>query len=223
MLTGRLDSDVPFTFFDVRDDADAAELAVDLATAQIPALRGCPPHSVWLLTPWRAGSEKPGSVAWFTPRMRERLNPHATQTAAKGLYLADPVIALDNMPDLDVHNGATGRIIGQRSGDDGLTYVGVEFGHLTDTVWFEASEAGEVLAASYANTCHKAQGGQCDHVVVVLPRGSTWMLNQRWLYTAVSRARCSVTAVADRRVYTAAAGKPVLRRTGLAVMLGGGS
>jgi ATP-dependent exoDNAse (exonuclease V) alpha subunit len=41
---------------------------------------------------------------------------------------------------------------------------------------------------SYAVTCHKAQGGEWAHVLVIEQRVGTWD-HARWAYTAASRAR----------------------------------
>jgi exodeoxyribonuclease-5 len=48
---------------------------------------------------------------------------------------------------------------------------------------------------AYAITCHKAQGSEFDHVVVIDDLFAQWDkdLRRRWLYTALTRARESVT------------------------------
>lgn len=48
---------------------------------------------------------------------------------------------------------------------------------------------------AYAITCHKAQGSEFDHVVVIDDQFAKWDkdLRRRWLYTAITRARESVT------------------------------
>ena len=42
---------------------------------------------------------------------------------------------------------------------------------------------------AYAITCHKAQGGEWDNVVIC---PSNWNIDAKWLYTSVTRARKSV-------------------------------
>jgi exodeoxyribonuclease V alpha subunit len=47
-------------------------------------------------------------------------------------------------------------------------------------------------------TIHKSQGSEFDHVVVVLPSADSRLATRELLYTAVTRARSSVTLVGDR-------------------------
>ena len=42
---------------------------------------------------------------------------------------------------------------------------------------------------AYAITCHKAQGGEWDNVVIC---PSEWGIDTKWLYTSVTRARKAV-------------------------------
>lgn len=57
-------------------------------------------------------------------------------------------------------------------------------------------EAGCLFDYGYALTCHKAQGSQADHVVVLVDRGrmdeAEWA---RWLYTAVTRAQNKLSMI----------------------------
>lgn len=42
---------------------------------------------------------------------------------------------------------------------------------------------------AWACTCHKLQGSQCKHAIVVVDKGSFVMLSREWLYTALTRSR----------------------------------
>lgn len=49
------------------------------------------------------------------------------------------------------------------------------------------------LSLAYAITTHKCQGSGFDHILIILPSSAPNMLTRRLLYTAVTRARKSVT------------------------------
>lgn len=57
------------------------------------------------------------------------------------------------------------------------------------------ASAGDIngLLLGYAITCHKAQGSEYRNVVVLCHSASSAMLSREWLYTAVTRARETVT------------------------------
>ncbi len=55
------------------------------------------------------------------------------------------------------------------------------------------------LALAYALTTHKCQGSEYQHVVYVINKSVTMMLNRRNMYTAVTRARRRVDLVTDMR------------------------
>jgi exodeoxyribonuclease V alpha subunit len=64
-------------------------------------------------------------------------------------------------------------------------------------------------------TIHKAQGSQFDAVVVVLPETTSRALTRELLYTAVTRARTSLTLVASEAAIRAAVARPIARASGL--------
>lgn len=57
--------------------------------------------------------------------------------------------------------------------------------------WHTRREAEE-FCSGYALTCHKAQGSQWDHVLVIDESDSFRSSKRRWLYTAITRAADSV-------------------------------
>ncbi len=67
----------------------------------------------------------------------------------------------------------------------------------------------------WAMTIHKSQGSEFDHVVVSLPSTDSPVLTRELLYTAVTRARQSVTIVADEATVARAVQRPVSRASGL--------
>jgi exodeoxyribonuclease V alpha subunit len=55
------------------------------------------------------------------------------------------------------------------------------------------------LDLAYAVTTHKMQGSECDHVCYVLNRSAISLCCRRNFYTAVTRARKSVTLITDTK------------------------
>lgn len=93
-------------------------------------------------------------------------------------------------------------------------------------------EAGERLRALppgrlpphetvYAMTVHKSQGSEFDDVLIILPERRSPVVTRELLYTAVSRARRTVTLLATREVVAAATAIPVQRASGLRERLWG--
>ena len=80
---------------------------------------------------------------------------------------------------------------------------------------FPFAELDRLLPA-FAVTVHKAQGSEYPAAVIVLSRQHGRMLKRRLLYTAVTRAKKSVTIVASAASIAAAVRTPIGRASGLA-------
>ena len=77
------------------------------------------------------------------------------------------------------------------------------------------------VETAWAMTVHKAQGSEFDHVLVVLPAEPVRNLTRELVYTAVTRARESVTILGSRDVLRAAVSRGTTRHSGLAERLRG--
>lgn len=73
----------------------------------------------------------------------------------------------------------------------------------------------EDIATAYAITVHKSQGAEYDHVAVWLPRYDHPLLTRELLYTAMTRARKSVTLLGSKEAVSAGFGRPLDRTTGI--------
>lgn len=73
----------------------------------------------------------------------------------------------------------------------------------------------EHLELCYAMTVHKAQGSEFDSVAVIMPNKDIPMLTREILYTAVSRARRSVTIIGSKDVIQAGLSRRVERYSGV--------
>ncbi|HYW50432.1 MAG TPA: ATP-binding domain-containing protein, partial [Gemmatimonadaceae bacterium] len=75
------------------------------------------------------------------------------------------------------------------------------------------------VETAWAMTVHKSQGSEFDDVVVVLPADESRVMSRELLYTAVTRARRSVTIVAHEPAVRAAIGQGTTRTSGLERLL----
>jgi exodeoxyribonuclease V alpha subunit len=75
------------------------------------------------------------------------------------------------------------------------------------------------LSPSFAMTVHKAQGSEFDHVALVLPDADLPLLTRELVYTAITRARRSVTIVGDPELLARAVSRVIDRHCGVAERL----
>ncbi|PIE44377.1 MAG: exodeoxyribonuclease V subunit alpha [Gammaproteobacteria bacterium] len=68
----------------------------------------------------------------------------------------------------------------------------------------------------YAMTIHKTQGSEFDQVAIVLPDYDNELLSRQLLYTAITRAKTSVSVVASQAVWMQAVQRQAIRYSGLA-------
>jgi exodeoxyribonuclease V alpha subunit len=80
-----------------------------------------------------------------------------------------------------------------------------------------------VLLRSFAMTVHKAQGSEFDHVALVLPDADLPLNTREILYTAITRARRSVTIVGQYSVWVAGITRRTERFSGVAERLRAGA
>ena len=71
----------------------------------------------------------------------------------------------------------------------------------------------------HALTIHKSQGSEFDRAVVVLPSADSLLATRELLYTAITRARSSVTLIGSIEAVLAAVARPTRRASGLRVRL----
>jgi exodeoxyribonuclease V alpha subunit len=74
---------------------------------------------------------------------------------------------------------------------------------------------------AYAMTVHKSQGSEFDDVLLVLPDRDSPLLTRELLYTALTRARKTVTIWARRSILAAAITRRIERTSGLREALWG--
>ena len=123
-------------------------------------------------------------------------------------------MVLENVPALGLANGDTGLLW---QGDDGLhAHFRMADGWLS--VPLAKLPRHE---PAYALTVHKAQGSEYGHVDVLLPETDCPLLSKSLLYTAVTRAKKSLTVAAAEDSLRAALGRDIRRMNGLAAVAAG--
>lgn len=119
--------------------------------------------------------------------------------------ILQPVVALRNDPDRGLVNGEPGLEY-----DGALIFIG-RHGRL----WLERRGGLADVSLAHATTVHKSQGSEHDHVALVLPEPGHPLLFRQLLYSALTRARKSVTIVGRKESVVAAIERSVERSTGI--------
>ena len=70
--------------------------------------------------------------------------------------------------------------------------------------------------SAYASTVHRSQGSECEHVTLLLPDEDSLVLTRELLYTAVTRARTSLTVVGTPDVVRQSVDRRTARASGVA-------
>jgi exodeoxyribonuclease V alpha subunit len=129
--------------------------------------------------------------------------------STSGMYPGRPVIVTRNDPARVLFNGDVG--VAVRTADG----VRVAFAAEGEPRLIAPSHL-DAVETVHAMTIHKSQGSEFDHVVVVLPSADSRLATRELLYTAVTRARRSVTLVGDAAMVAAAIARSAARTSGLA-------
>lgn len=198
----------------VEPDSSASRAALDEAIAAATdmvdaarsgdaeaAIAGTRRHRILAAT--RSG---PGGLTDWSRRIRHGVG------FREGEWVAGrPVIVTRNDSVNGVSNGDTGIAV---PSEDGSNTVRVAF-MAGEVVRYLAPTALRDVEDWWAMTIHKSQGSEYDHVVVSLPTRSSPILTRELLYTAVTRAKTSVTIIAPESSITEAITRPVARASGL--------
>ena len=153
----------------------------------------------------------PAGTTRINETIRDLLSSEELIDPRGALYHGAPLVVLRNDYGLQVFNGDSAVL--HRTDDDARLHACFRTG---------SGELRRVLAARlpehaplYAMTVHRSQGSEFDHVLVVLPPRESPILTRELLYTAVSRARKSVTVWADPTLIRYACLRRVQRASGL--------
>jgi exodeoxyribonuclease V alpha subunit len=134
-------------------------------------------------------------------------------------YAGRPILVTANDYVLGLFNGDIG-LAASTSADDKASLI-VHFpGHDGRTRGIATARISGVETV-YAMSIHKSQGSEFDQVHVVLPDADSAVLTRELIYTAVTRARSSVTLWGQKQVLEKALSRQITRRSGLREALWG--
>lgn len=124
-------------------------------------------------------------------------------------YENRPVLITENDYTVSLFNGEVGVVA---RGDEGVRvcFPGPRGeARMVSTTRLPAHET------AFAMTVHKSQGSEFDHVLVILPDRDIPLLTRELVYTAVTRARLSVTLWGVEEVFVQAVSRATMRVSGL--------
>lgn len=190
----------------VADVQSAAQRVVATAADPHAALRELAATKVLCAT--RFGPN--GRAAWN--HMVERdLASRPSAWSARRWYPGRPVMVTENDYLNSLMNGDVGVVAA--TANDGVQ-VAFARGETQDLLTVDAARL-DVIETVWALTIHKSQGSEYGRVVVALPDAPSPILTRELLYTAITRAKESVTIVATEETVAATIGRSVQRSSGL--------
>jgi len=156
------------------------------------------------------------------PLGAEHVNRETAQAFGGGLgelgadYHGRPILITENDPALELYNGDVG-VVSARSPKAPLRAYFPHAPEPREVPLGQLPAHGDV----YAMSVHKSQGSEFDHVAILLPDQPSPVLSRELLYTAVTRAKKSVTLYASEAVLRQALSQRVQRASGLIAALTG--
>ena len=129
-------------------------------------------------------------------------------------YAGRPVLVLRNDHVLKLFNGDIGITLPDEAGE-----LAVFFPEPAGGFRAVAPVRLPLHESAFAMTVHKSQGSEFDEVLVLLPEQRSRVLTRELLYTAVTRARGTVTVCAGSGVLAAAIESTTRRHSGLLARL----
>ncbi len=219
--------DIPNISFKAISNLSMLEMSVaDLATRAIAPLFNAPNPLVafdrmahhMILTPLRLGPygmlnlnryvENALIKIGLIPQLRSLDDPW---------YPGRPVMIGRNDYYHNLFNGDMG--VAMASGKDSGSQVTVFFPDGTNGIKAIASSQLPPHETAYAMTVHKSQGSEFDHVVLVLPDRKMALLTRELIYTAVTRAKQSVTIWGSEQILRQGIEQLTRRTSGLGSLL----
>lgn len=129
-------------------------------------------------------------------------------------HVNDKVLQLVNDSDNNVFNGDIGKIINISKNYDDKIIIQIDFDG--NIVSIEKKDLKNITLA-YAITIHKSQGSEFEHVIMPICNNYSIMLYNKLIYTAVSRAKKSLTIIGEPSAFIRAVNNnySMMRKTSL--------
>ncbi|WP_392553176.1 exodeoxyribonuclease V subunit alpha [Orbus wheelerorum] len=131
-------------------------------------------------------------------------------------YIGRPVMILKNSFSLGLFNGDIGITLPAADDSNKLkVYFLLPNGEIKAVSPFRLPEH----ETAYAMTIHKSQGSEFEHVAVILPNQHSPLLTRSLLYTAVTRAKQTISLYSSKTILEKTISSKINRQSGLADLL----
>lgn len=169
------------------------------------------------------GTGSEAANAWFHRQWCAEFKAAGGPAGDSYFQVGEPVLITRNDYNLRLFNGDAGLVLKVKAATETRQRAAeamAVFPRGEGFVAFPLEALRGRLELAWAITVHKAQGSEYDHVAVLLPGIYVRPLTRELLYTAVTRARKSVTFVGSAEVLEAGVQLKIERDSGLADLLG---
>ncbi|MFU8795571.1 MAG: exodeoxyribonuclease V subunit alpha, partial [Dethiobacteria bacterium] len=163
--------------------------------------------------------------AYFHARWSENRKEDFRYNRTPLYMIGEPVIVTKNDYNLNLYNGDSGLILKVLpfSGSKKLPAEPMAVFPRSGTfVAYPLEALRGRLELSWATTVHKAQGSEYDHIAILLPDVNVRPLNRELLYTAITRAKKSVSIIGSEEILKTGINRSIERASGLTDILSGG-
>ena len=99
--------------------------------------------------------------------------------------------------------------------EEGIDIHTMTLDSIPETISIDSRGQVNNLTLAYATTCHKAQGLESKRVFILTHKCHNILLNREWLYTAVTRAKETLTILCERDTFIGGINKQQIKGTTL--------
>lgn len=157
-------------------------------------------------------------VAGINLEVEKRLKFKGRLITESKWYSGRPIIILENDYGLNLYNGDMGILLPQKLENGGVSLKATFIGADEKVRWVQPSRLPKHDTV-YAMTVHKSQGSEFEHCTFILPNYNVPILSKELIYTGITRAKKSLTLLADEKTLKIALEKRVQRASGLGALL----
>ncbi|MGN1379327.1 MAG: ATP-dependent RecD-like DNA helicase [Bacilli bacterium] len=176
--------------------------------------KGIDESKIQVLAPMYKGDNGIDNLNFYLEKIYNN-NPFMEVKYGDKIYhVNDKVLQLINDSDNNVFNGDIGKIINISKNYDDKIIIQIDFDG--NIVSIEKKDLKNITLA-YAITIHKSQGSEFEHVIMPICNNYSIMLYNKLIYTAVSRAKKSLTIIGEPSAFIRAVNNnySMMRKTSL--------